>query len=129
MKTTFAALAIALFATGSVFAGKPSQNNNNHVNVKVIVVNHHNDYHKIHGTSFSGGIFYSGHHHNHWGYQCYWPAYRTTCYWDPYVSCYYYWCESAGCYYPITYITKAAPVIVAAPSYSAPRPAGVPILP
>jgi hypothetical protein len=87
-------------------------------------------YHLSFGKSFSHGFFYSGKHHNHWSFSCWWPKYGCYTYWCPSTCCYYYWCEPASCYYPISYVAYApptqvqvqvtAPVTVAAPVAPAP---------
>src|SRR4051794_35601747 len=68
------------------------------------------------GHTFRYGYYYRGRHHPRWTRTYYWPRYRTTCYWDPGTSCWYYWCATEDCYYPITYIAIAAPVVTAAPA-------------
>ena len=69
------------------------------------------------GIRFAHGIYYRGHDHNHWGARRFDSRYGCECYWDPYVSEWYYWCEPDACYYPVSYCpyqcyTCSAPVAV-----------------
>ena len=60
-------------------------------------------YYHDHGRRFSGGYYYVGRDHPHWG-RCVWDV---TChrynYWDPYLGIWYYWYAPGGCWYPVTY--------------------------
>jgi hypothetical protein len=64
---------------------------------------------------FRSGYYYRGQQHPRWTRTYYWSRYHTTCYWDPGTSCWYYWYATLGCYYPISYITVAPPVVTADP--------------
>ncbi len=79
------------------------------------------NYHKTHGTSFSGGYCYKGQSHNHWSYSGYSSKYGCNCYWCPSTCVYYYWCQPSCCYYPVSYYNSAPcpPVVL---SYPAPAP-------
>jgi hypothetical protein len=57
-----------------------------------------------HGTKFSHGYLYSGKQHNHWSYQCYLSRYGCNCFYCPYATCWYYWCEPRCCYLPVSCI-------------------------
>jgi len=61
------------------------------------------NYHVNHGVRFSGGYYYRGRSHYHWSYQRFDARYGCTCYFDPCCSTWYYWCQPAGCYYPVSY--------------------------
>ena len=61
------------------------------------------NYNINYGTRFAHGYYYSGRNHNHWSYSRYDARYGCVCYYDPCCSCWYYWCEPASCYYPVTY--------------------------
>src|SRR5260370_29431180 len=63
----------------------------------------YSNYHVNYGTRFAHGYYYSGYGHNHWSYSRYDARYGCTCYYDPFCSAWYYWCEPASCYYPVTY--------------------------
>jgi len=69
------------------------------------------NYHLKHGTKFSNGYFYSGKKHFQWTHRCYYPKYRSYCYYCPSACSWYYWCEPKACFYPVSYIEKARPVV------------------
>jgi hypothetical protein len=46
---------------------------------------------------------YKGKEHYHWSKKVWFEKYGCYCYWDPYVSCYYYYCVPDDCYYPVDY--------------------------
>jgi opacity protein-like surface antigen len=80
-------------------------------------------YHLRYGHKFSHGYYYRGRDHHHWTHRRYWAKYRTTCYWDPGTRCWYYWCPSRACYYPVGYIAVEPPAVEEAPPDGAePRP-------
>jgi hypothetical protein len=57
-------------------------------------------YHQSHGFKFSGGFYFKGKHHNHWGHRK-WDSYRRCyVYWEPTLLVYYYYNESQDAYYP-----------------------------
>jgi hypothetical protein len=60
-------------------------------------------YYKSHARTFSGGYYYAGYRHPHWGGRVWCAEYRRYNYWDPSLRCYFYWCAPAQCWYPITY--------------------------
>jgi hypothetical protein len=55
------------------------------------------------GIRFDHGIYYRGRDHHHWGSVRFDRRYGCNCYWDPYVSVWYYWCQPDDCYYPVSY--------------------------
>lgn len=61
------------------------------------------NYHLTYGTRFAYGYCYYGRQHNHWSICRYDARYGCNCYYDPYACNWYYWCEPAACYYPVTY--------------------------
>ena len=61
------------------------------------------NYHLTNGTKFAHGYFYRGREHNHWTSHRFDSRYGCECYFDPCCSCWYYWCQPASCYYPVTY--------------------------
>ena len=67
------------------------------------------DYHTRFGTRFSHGYYYSGREHNHWTYRSYWSQYGCDCFWCPNTTCWYYWCESRYCYFPVSFASFAPP--------------------
>jgi hypothetical protein len=69
------------------------------------------------GTPFSYGVYYKGFYQKHWSSCCWSSKYGCCLYYDPFCRCNYYWCQPAGCYYPLSYITIAPPVVV---TYSSP---------
>jgi hypothetical protein len=62
-----------------------------------------NDYHLTHGVKFAQGTHYKRKNHQHWTLVRWDLRYGCYCYWDPYVSVWYYWCEQDVCYYPVSY--------------------------
>ena len=92
-----------------VSSSRSGTNNNVHVtNNKVTNVHKSDpgrfrDYHLTHGTRFDHGFFYRGKNHDHWGLTRFDPRYGCTCYWDPCLSVWYYWCQRDICYYPVSY--------------------------
>ena len=82
----------------SKYAGRVHSSNYSHATV----VNRGN-YQLTHGTRFSNGYFYTGRSHAHWSCSRFDTRYGCTCYFDPCCECWYYWCQPASCYYPVTY--------------------------
>jgi hypothetical protein len=82
------------------------------------------NYHLTHGKAFKGGYCYPGKNHTHWTYHGYSKKYGCECYWCPSTCQYYYWCESATCYYPVSYY-QYAPCSSPAPT-PCPEPAPSP---
>lgn len=81
--------------------------------------NSHFDYGKgsyfnTYAKSFSHGYYYPGKFHSHWTYRCWSSKYGCECFYCPYTCCWYYWCEPGSCYYPVSYIREAPPVVAAA---------------
>jgi hypothetical protein len=66
-------------------------------------------YHHRHGHRFSHGYYFEGRNYHHWAYSRYFKEYGCTCYWEPELNCWYYWCAPRHCYYPVSYITIAPP--------------------
>jgi hypothetical protein len=64
---------------------------------------YHRNYHLSHGRQFRGGYYYPGRTHGHWAYTVFDARYGCTLYYDPGLTCYYYWCEPDDCYYPVSY--------------------------
>jgi hypothetical protein len=58
-------------------------------------------YYATAGVKFSGGYYYKGHNHNHWGGRVWNARYGRYHYWDPYLKCYYYWAPDRGGYFPV----------------------------
>lgn len=83
-------------------------------------------YHLQHGTKFSHGYYFSGRNHNFWTTQSWSGRYGCYCYWYPGTSSWYYWCAPQSCYYPISYITIAPPVVPVLPVAAAPGPVVLP---
>ena len=73
--------------------------------VKKVAAHPGRPYYRTHGVRFSGGYYYRGHDHHHWGQRVWSPVYRRYHYWDPYLRVYFYWCPQRDCYYPITYVS------------------------
>ena len=87
--------------------------------------NRYANYNLTYGTRFAQGYYYSGRNHNHWSYCRYDARYGCNCYYDPCCSSWYYWCEPASCYYPVTYCpyrTYCWPTEVAQPVYVQSQP-------
>jgi hypothetical protein len=78
----------------------------NHTVVKNISHDNGNkyaNYHLTNGTKFAHGYFYRGREHSHWSSHRFDSRYGCECYFDPCCSCWYYWCQPDGCYYPVTH--------------------------
>jgi hypothetical protein len=79
------------------------------------------------GTKFSHG-YYFGRNNFYWNQRYFSSRYGCYCYWNPYVSSWYYWYAPGSVYYPVSYITIAPPTVTIAPpavTVVAPAP-GVP---
>jgi hypothetical protein len=76
------------------------------------------DYRQRYGTRFSHGYYYSGRHHNHWTYRCWYSRYGCECYYCPSACCWYYWSEPRNCYLPVSYIEQSRPVPVSAQAFA-----------
>jgi hypothetical protein len=63
----------------------------------------YSNYNQTNGTKFAHGYFYRGRDHNHWSSSRWDSRYGCECYYDPSCSSWYYWCEPACCYYPVSY--------------------------
>lgn len=86
---------------------------------------------KPNSVKFQGGTKYLGKDCKHWS-SCYFNGkYGCYFYFDPFCRCYYYYCAPQCCFYPVTYIVTAPPVIAGgAPTSGDPtiqRPSGVPV--
>jgi hypothetical protein len=76
---------------------------------------HNYNYLTTHGVKFNGGYFYKGMNHRQWT-RWYWNArYGTYFYFDPFARSFYYWCATASCYYPASYINVAPPTVIVTP--------------
>src|SRR5262249_38228782 len=84
-----------------------------------------NSYVSKYGTKFSHGYSFSARNF-YWNSRCWSGRYGCYCYWCPYVSSWYYWCAPQSCYYPISYITTAPPVVNVNVAANAPIPSGPP---
>jgi hypothetical protein len=73
-------------------------------------------YVKLYGKKFSGGYYYKGHNHRHWKRTYYSAKWKTMMYYCPSTKVWYYWYAPTAVYYPIRYITVAAPTAEAAPA-------------
>lgn len=58
-------------------------------------------YYRTHGARFSGGYYYGGRAHHHWGHRVWMPSARCYHYWDPNLNCYYYYDAVRLGYYPV----------------------------
>ena len=58
-------------------------------------------YYRAHGVRFTGGYYYTGKYHPHWGGRVWNARYGRYHYWDPYLRCYYYWYAPRACYLPV----------------------------
>jgi hypothetical protein len=90
------------------------------------------NYHQTYGTRFAYGYFYRGRNHAHWSYQRWDARYGCNCYYDPCCTCWYYWCEPASCYYPVSYCpyqTYCWNTPVVEPAYTQPAAVQVPSSP
>jgi len=104
-RTTLTAAAILIigFASQAQANGRPSHGGS-HGSHAVHGGGHSNhNYHVNHGTRFSHGYFYNGRNHSHWSQQRFDRRYGCTCYFDSGCNAWYYWCQPAGCYYPVSY--------------------------
>src|SRR5262249_29475674 len=61
------------------------------------------NYHQSYGHKFEHGYYYRGSQHYHWQHRYYNSRYGCWTYYDPCVRGYYYWCQPASCYYPVSY--------------------------
>ena len=78
----------------------------NHMNSNNFSRDNHGKFsnnHLTNGTKFAHGYFYRGREHNHWTSHRFDSRYGCECYFDPCCSCWYYWCQPASCFYPVTY--------------------------
>ena len=89
-------LATALCVLG-LFAATPAQA------APIHGPTHGHAYYHTHGVRFSGGYYYHGYNHSHWGHRTWDPVYRRYNYWDPSLRVYFYWCPVRGGYYPCGY--------------------------
>jgi hypothetical protein len=90
------------------------------------------NYHQTYGTRFAYGYFYRGRNHSHWSYQRWDARYGCYCYYDPCCTSWYYWCEPASCYYPVSYCpyqTYCWNTPVVEPAYTQPAAVQVPSSP
>jgi hypothetical protein len=58
-------------------------------------------YHLTYGIKFSGGFYFSGQHHNHWGHRVWDNHYHRYHYWEPNLRVYYFYDAGRGGYYPV----------------------------
>ena len=91
-------LASQSFAIGPSRPCHPTQSHLSHTGGRSF-----SNYHLTNGTRFDHGYFYRGRSHSHWSSQRYDARYGCTCYYDPCCSTWYYWCQPANCYYPVSY--------------------------
>ena len=82
---------------------KTTNVNMNKLKTTNVNVNRISNYHLKYGTKTSFGYSYRGRRHNHWTVTRYDARYGCNCYWDPYVSTWYYWCDRDASYYPVSY--------------------------
>lgn len=150
---TLAALTILMIAGAALADPKNGHNNFGHNNfnqLQQIKGNNHNNFNQVQqfkghhngsssgksfqqqfGKSFSHGFYFQGRSHNHWTYSGYSSKFGCICYWCPHTHSYYYWSQSAGNYYPLSYIGFAPPQKFDPRFGSSPGnpPPGVPDLP
>ena len=110
IRLTLAAAAILTvsFASQALASPRPNSGHSNHAQATAhrgtsYGRSFHTNYHVNYGTRFDHGYFYRGRTHSHWTYQRYDSRYGCTCYWDPCCNAWYYWCQPANCYYPVSY--------------------------
>jgi hypothetical protein len=60
-------------------------------------------YYRDHARHFGHGYYYAGRDHHHWSRRVWSPRFGRWEYFDPGLSCWYYWYAPAACYYPVTY--------------------------
>jgi hypothetical protein len=91
-------------ATSNSHSAKTMSSNGKTIN-NAGMSNHGNvsNYHQTNGTKFAQGYFYKGKQHTHWTSHRWDSRYGCECYFDPCCNCWYYWCQPASCYYPVTY--------------------------
>lgn len=58
-------------------------------------------YYATHGVRFNGGYYYRGNDHHHWSSRVWSGSHNRYHYWDPYRSCYYYYCPQRCGYFPV----------------------------
>lgn len=67
------------------------------------------------GTRFSHG-YYFGRRNFYWNRRYWSRRYGCYCYWNPYMSSWYYWYAPGNRYYPLSYIGNAPPTPIAPPA-------------
>jgi hypothetical protein len=60
-------------------------------------------YYTHYGVRFSGGYYFRGYDHHHWGRRVWDPVHCRWNYWEPNLQVYYYWYAPGSCYYPVSY--------------------------
>jgi hypothetical protein len=71
---------------------------------------------KGYGRKFKYGYYYQGKQHRHWSKWYYSSTYKCPIYWCGSTSAWYYWCAPKACYYPVSYVSYAAPTPCEAPT-------------
>jgi hypothetical protein len=71
--------------------------------------------HGFYGSKFKYGWYFPGKYHYHWSKRWYSPSYKCWFFYCPRTYVWYYWYAPGVCYYPVTYITCAAPVVGSTP--------------
>ena len=57
-------------------------------------------YYRDHGVHYSGGYYFRGRNHDHWGHRVWDSHYHRYNYWEPNLRIYYYYDAGLGGYYP-----------------------------
>jgi hypothetical protein len=70
---------------------------------------HYHNWHVSHGVHFSHGYYFRGVEFRFFQYRHWDTHYRCWVFYYPEASCYYYWCGTDNCYYPISYATVVPP--------------------
>jgi hypothetical protein len=57
-------------------------------------------YYRDHGVKYSGGYYFAGRDHDHWGHRVWDARHHRWQYWEPNLRVYYYYDGVRGGYYP-----------------------------
>jgi hypothetical protein len=61
------------------------------------------EYFRTNAVRFAGGYYYAGRNHPHWTITKFSPIYKTTIYYDPGLTTWFYWNAGVARYYPVSY--------------------------
>jgi hypothetical protein len=105
--TSVVALTVVLAVASQAFADHKSSPHpagmGGHGSFKGSGLHDRGNYLHQHGTKFEHGYFYKGRNHSHWTQHRFDSRYGCEVYFDPFCTSWYYWCEPAHCYYPVSY--------------------------